>query len=83
LHQQALRRRAPAGAGSCPNHLPTDFIDVRASAIFDLYTSSSPPQVAVHRRDNEATEWNIVFQFFSIRRKPISGVSVSILSSII
>jgi hypothetical protein len=71
-----LRCRAPAGAGSYPNHLPTDFIDARASAISELYTSLSSPQAAVHRRENEAIEWNTVFQFVSICRKPISAVSV-------
>jgi hypothetical protein len=78
MFPRRLWRRAPAGAGSYPSHLLSDFIDVRASAIFDLYTSSSPPQVV----GTSTTEWNIVFQPFAIRWKSISGVSVSVLPSI-
>jgi hypothetical protein len=40
----ACGERAPAGAGSYPIHLLSDFIDVRARAIFFLHTSSSSPQ---------------------------------------
>jgi hypothetical protein len=79
-----LQRRAPAGAGSYPIHLPSDFIDEEAGAIFGI---SLPLHLLlkclVLRFVNESTKWIIVLQFVSIRRKLISGVSASVFPSIL
>lgn len=84
MFSRRLQRRAPAGAGSYPIHLPSDFIDVKAGAIFGISIRLRLLlKFLVLRSENESTEWTVVFQFVSIRRKHISGVRASVFPSIL